>query len=139
MIARENMFVPLLTADPSFAPKWQAFCEAWRDAADRPMYVALSELALHLIGKLAAQQTDAFEAVFEVVEHWLLEGDQYVRGAASVGLIEDLQNTSLHATTRPSDFEPWLRPAALHAWKRIAAFWQKVGETREGASGPAMS
>lgn len=136
MIAREDMFVPLLKADPSFDPKWQAFCETWRGVADRPMYVALSELARHLIGKLAAQETGAFDAVFEVVERWLAEGDEYVRGAASVGLIEDLQNTSLHATTTPSDFTRWLGPEALHAWKRVAAFWQKVEETRDDVPGP---
>jgi hypothetical protein len=123
MITRHDMFDPLLAADPGFEPQWRAFDAYWRGKPEQPLYVVLSELARHLIAKLRAQDTQAFEAVFGVVERWLVEGDEYVRGAARIGLFEDLQNGNLHVSTNPSDFERWLKPESTQAWKRMRAFW----------------
>jgi hypothetical protein len=123
MISRQDMFAPIIAADPSFEPQWRDFCARWHGKPEVPLYVALSDLARHLIGKLAARDTGAFDAVFGVVERWIVEGDDYVRGAARIGLIEDLQNGGLHVTTNPSDFEPWLGPESAYAWKRARVFW----------------
>lgn len=123
MITRENMFEPLLAADPSFAETWQAFVHEWRDEPDLPQYLALADLARHLIGKMQVGDTSRFDAVFAVVERWHLEGDGYVEEAASIGLLEDLQNTGLHDRTTPEMFLPWLRPVSREQWDKIEAFW----------------
>ena len=82
-------------------------------------------LARRLIEQLAHGETARFNAVFDVVERWHLDGDQYVREAATIGLLEDLQNLSLPTRTRPSDFEPWLRPVTKKAWDKVEHFWSK--------------
>lgn len=46
---RSNMFEPLLQADPSFREKWEVFREEYRSADELPLYLALSDLARHLI------------------------------------------------------------------------------------------
>ena len=61
--------------------------------------------------------------MFDVIERWLLEGDAYVKGVASIGLLEDLQNGKLHVSTAPSDLERWLRPLSAEAWKQLNTFW----------------
>ncbi|MEP7006666.1 MAG: hypothetical protein ABI810_11840 [Sphingomonas bacterium] len=123
-IPRERMFEPLLVADPSFQPAWERFCDEWRDEeVELPNYLALCDLARHLIGKLAAGETEAFPAVFDVVERWHVEGDPYVQEAATIGLLEDLQNEALHHTTRPGEFERWLRPVSRKFWARVAQYW----------------
>lgn len=123
-IPRERMFEPLLVADPSFQPAWERFVDDWRDEkVELPLYLALCDLARHLIGKLAAGDTQAFPAVFEAVERWHIEGDPYVQEAATIGLLEDLQNEGLHQTTQPVDFESWLRPVSRKFWQRVEKYW----------------
>ena len=120
------MFVPLLEADPSFSDKWRAFVEEWPDEQDDlPQYLALSDVARHLIRRLEASDVANFDAVFDVVERWHVEGDAYVREAASLGLLEDLQNGYLHETTQPSDFEKWLRPTSRIWWDKLIAYWEQ--------------
>ncbi|UIY25286.1 hypothetical protein LZK76_06140 [Rhizobium leguminosarum] len=82
---RSNMFEPLLQADPSFREKWEVFREEYRSADELPLYLALSELARHLIQDLETGNTHRFEAIFDVVERWHINGDPYVQEAATVG------------------------------------------------------
>jgi hypothetical protein len=121
-ITREGMFVPLLDADPSFQPLWNEFVEEW-DGEELPQYLALSDLARHLISKLETGETDRFGAVFDVVERWQTEGEHYVAQAAVIGLLESLQNEGLHTSTRPEDFARWLRPHSASWWMRLVEFW----------------
>ena len=124
MITRNEMFEPMLEACPSFGPRWQAFCSEWEREADLPQYLALAELARHLIAMLESGQTAQLEAVFGVVEQWHLEGDSYVKEAATIGLLESLQNQSLHNTTSPDDFLRFLRPESRLWWDKVIAFWE---------------
>ena len=127
-IPRERMFEPLLAADPSFQPAWDRFVDYWRDEdVELPNYLALCDLAQHLIGRLAAGDTRVFHAVFDVVERWHIEGEPYVQEAATIGLLEDLQNEGLHKTTRPADFECWLRPVSRKYWDLLVIYWAEHG------------
>ena len=120
IITRERMIEPLLEADRSIAPLWATFVEEWGGEPNPPLYLALSGVARHLIGQLKAGDTSSFRALFDV-----LQGDSYVREAASVGLLEDLQNTSLHDATEPKAFEPWLRPESKRWWDKVDRFWSR--------------
>jgi hypothetical protein len=129
MITGETMFDPLLEACSSFLPAWQAHLAEYADlhAEGHAMhYLALADLARHLIGLKADGRTEAFPEIFAVVERWHIEGDHYVREAATVGLLEDLQNTNLHERgTQPDDFVPWLQPVSLRWWRKVEAFWEE--------------
>ena len=125
MISRDEMFRPLLQADPTFQATWDAFLAKWQDEPDpAPLYLALGDLARHLVRRLETGDTAVFDAVFDVVERWHTEGDASVREAATVGLLEDLQNLNLHRTTRPEAFLPWLRPESRRWWDKVDAFWR---------------
>jgi hypothetical protein len=73
------MFARILEVCPSFEPQWRAFCEYWREEDDLPLYLALTELARHLIGMLDKGDTSTFNEVFSLVEEMHVEGDEYVR------------------------------------------------------------
>lgn len=122
-IATETMFDPILAADPSFLPAWMEFLEDYGDEPKPLYYLALSALARHLIECLEGGDTSRFDAIFDIVERWHLVGDQYVREAATIGLLEDLQNTNLHRVTAPEAFLPWLRPESRRWWDKVEAFW----------------
>ena len=125
LIAREHMLRLLIEVEPTFEPVWQAFVNEWEYEAEPPIYLVLTDLARHLIEQLSGGETARFGAVFDVVECWHTHGDQYVREAATIGLLEDIQNNNLHTRTRPSDFEPWLRPVSKKAWDKVELFWSE--------------
>ena len=122
---RSNMLEPLLRVDPSFCEKWEIFGNDFRSYDEPPLYLVLSELARHLIQDLELGNTDRFAAVFDVVERWHVNGDPYVKQAATVGLLEDLQNGHLHRKTLPAEFLPWLKPETLRWWTKVQEFWAK--------------
>jgi len=124
VISREQMFEPLLKADPSFIGAWNDFLTEWKGKPDLPIYVALSELGRHLISNLAAGDTSRFPAIFGVIEQWHTQGDAYVKEAATIGLLENLQNTGVHDTTSPDQFLPWLGPQSMRWWNKVKTFWR---------------
>jgi hypothetical protein len=124
MIVRENMFELLLEADPTFFDDWNTFVREWADQPPLPLYLALADLARHLVGKLETGDTTKFPEIFRVVERWHVEGEHYVREAATIGLLEALQNMNFHQGTAPEDFLPWLGPETLRFWKKVDDFWR---------------
>jgi hypothetical protein len=123
VITKSEMMPLMLTVCPSFEGKWSAFLDYWRDEPDLPLYLALSELARHMIDMLARMDVASFPEVFAVVERWHIEGNPYVAEAATVGLLEDLQNANLHASTEPEQFRPYLFPESAKRWDKLNEFW----------------
>ena len=119
VIQRQAMMEPMLDACPSFRTAWDEFVEEWKCEPELPVYLALSELARHLIARLEAQDAATLSRAFAVVERWHLEGDDYVREAATSGLLDGLQNGNLHERTTPRQFEPLLPPATANAWREL--------------------
>lgn len=126
MIAKNDMMDVLLDACPSFVPQWQTFQDEWREEADDlPLYVALADFARHLISMVERGETAGLPAAFAVVERLHVEGEHYVREAATVGLLESLQNLNLHKQgTDPEQFRPYLGPESARWWDKLYRFWQ---------------
>ncbi len=126
MIAKYDMMGVLLAACPSFAPHWQEFRDEWRDEAhDLPFYLVLADFAKHLIAMAERREEFGLPAVFSAVERLHVEGDHYVREAASVGLLESLQNLNLHKNgTKPEQFRPDLGPVSRGWWDKLYRFWE---------------
>lgn len=127
MITGATMFEPLLAADPSFQSNWTEFLAEWGDERDPPIYLALSSLAEHLLRRLKVNDTEGFDRIFAVVELWHTEGDAYVREAASIGLLESLQNLSGGSDRRPTTVEPWLGTESKRWWDKLDRYW--AGDT----------
>ena len=127
---------PILVVCPSFLPAWQAFVAEWQEDAlteqeGLPIYLALGDLARHLVRKLEGGDTGDFPAVFEVVERWHRQGTHAVKEAATVGFLENFQNTNLYAGGAPEDFLPWLRPETRPWWHKVERFWEHGKLLRE--------
>lgn len=131
MIDRSEMFAPLLEADPTFEPRWRDFVVEYADEPELPLYIALDELAQHLIARQLSADTQGFDMVFNVVERWHTEGDAYVTEAAAIGFLESLQNhlggndrRKDVEGVRASDFEPYLGPETLRWWEKLYRYWE---------------
>jgi hypothetical protein len=125
LIRRAQMGPMLVEACPSLEPEWKRFLTEWAKEPDLPMYVALSDLAMHLSGLLTDGKDEVLQRVFDLVERFILEGDTYVKEAAIVGLIEDLQNTNLHKGTTPDQFLRFLLPQSRRWWTKVEMFWRE--------------
>ena len=110
-------------SDPSFRPAWEAFLEEWQGERELPLYLALADLARHLVDQLDCGETDRFPAVLGVAEQWIARGDDYVVNAAIVGLLEGIQNICSHGPKSADRFLPWLGPKSVAAWEDLNSFW----------------
>lgn len=135
VIEKDEMMAPMLNACPSFQEHWQQFLTEWVDNpiphegggdGSLPYYLALSDLADHLIVKLETNDTKEFAAVFEVVEDWIVRGSHYVSEAAVVGLLEDLTNERRYFKRQVSDFVPWMGPTTRTWLPEVVEFWERL-------------
>ena len=125
MITRELLIPLLVEASPTFAPTWRAFRDKWADRPPLPHYVILGDFARHMAALLAASDETTLKRIFAVIERLEVDGDDYVREASTVGLLEDLQNANLHESTKPEQFERFLLPKTARSWKKVQAFWDR--------------
>ena len=122
----DNLIVPaLLDACPSFAPLWREHLAAFPDAEGHLPYVALGTFATHLVAQLEGGKTEEFGRVFSTVERLWRDGDDGIRYAIKVGLLEDLGNVASNRMGWPfaSRFRAWFGPHANAAWDELHREW----------------
>jgi hypothetical protein len=124
MITKEQVMPLLLDACPSFTEKWAEHRAYWED--EHLLYIDLAEFNRHLIELHKNKQIAEFSAVFDVVEKLHLEGDNYVREAATIGLLEGIQNVASHSENEVDveDFAQYLKPESAKWWQQLNDFWE---------------
>jgi hypothetical protein len=111
---RQQVVMPaLVAACPSFEDRWREHLAAWTGSEDRGIYIDLGEFAHHLVSLLERGETAEFPGVFATVEGLLRDGDEGVRYALKVGLLEDLGNIASNRSgwSFAARFRTWLGPA----------------------------
>jgi hypothetical protein len=126
LITRDEMLPYLVAACPSFAPEWEAFKQQWGEETGSVLYVALADFACHLVGKLSAGDKEDLQNAFAAIERLHIEGDAWVREAATIGILESLQNGNLHTETEPEQFRPHLGRESARWWDKLYRFWDRV-------------
>jgi hypothetical protein len=118
MISKDDMMTILVAACPTFGPSWRAFLEEWQDEpVEVPLYVALGDFARHLTSMLERDETSAMPEIFRVIERLHVDGDSYVKEAATIGILESLLN-------EPEKFRRYLGPESLEWWDKLNRFWE---------------
>lgn len=92
------------------------------------LYVALSDFARHLLQLQREGCTNEFPAIAQAIEHLHIEGDPYVREAATIGLLEGIQNVWANEGVNPKLFSSYLLPVSLKRWGSLCDFW--AGKTK---------
>jgi hypothetical protein len=125
LISRDTMMAPVIAASPSFVPTWNAFVDEWQDdPSGLPLYLVLSDLAAHIAQLIEEDAEGELQSIFQAVEEWHVNGDPYVREAASIGLLEDLQNTGVVGEGVPAKVIRFLGPESTRWWNKVLAFWE---------------
>jgi hypothetical protein len=117
--------IPLLIeACPSFKVEWDKHCEECEEHSEKILYyVVLGDFAHHLLELFQKQQVETFPAVARVIEQLHVEGDSYVREAATIGLLEGIQNGWGNNNVNPELFFPYLLPVSAKWWQSLNSFW----------------
>ena len=123
MINRDQMMPMLLSACPSFAEPWQRYVEAPGYEEDL-LYLHLNEFASHVVTLLKAGETRELDAVFAMVETLHKDGDRSVCEAATIGILEGVQNIAEDTGFDPESFVPYLRAESASWWRRLNDFWK---------------
>ena len=122
MNTRNEIVGAILDACPSFKPEYAALCA---DGDAELTYIVLGRFACHLVELHQTGSEAEFSDVAELIERMLIEGDEYVREAATIGLLQGIQNHSGVSEFDPIHFRSILRPESQRWWDSINKFWQK--------------
>ena len=88
---------PANAACPSYKKRWEEYLKENYEENDEPLlYIDLSDFARHVAELHVKARHEEFRNIFELVERLHVNGDETVREAATIGLLEDIQH---HATT----------------------------------------
>jgi hypothetical protein len=87
------------------------------------LYVLLGDFARHLLELQQKNRTEEFPAIASAIERFHTEGDSFVREAATIGLLEGVQNVWGNNDTDPNLFGRHLLPASAKAWQNLNDFW----------------
>lgn len=115
----------LLAACPSFGAAWQERLAKSPKADGQGVYVDLGAFATHLVALLERGETAEFPIVFETVERLWSDGDDGIRYALRVGLLEAIGNVASgrEGWRFAGRFRHWLGPAATEAWDDLHTQW----------------
>ena len=114
--------MPLLPEScPSFSDKWEEHRAFYKD--EELLYVDLGEFVHHLVELQRTHRIEEFAAVFDVIERLHLEGDPYVKEAATIGTLEGIQNVAGNTGVDPDEFVQYLQPESAKWWRQLNDFW----------------
>src|SRR4051812_45470201 len=110
----------LVEVCPTFRP---ALEERREDYDGDIPYLVLGDFAGHLLSLHLQGRTEIFPSIAEVIERFHIEGDGYVREAATIGLLEGIQNVWGNEGTDPEFFARYLLPESARWWGSLNDFW----------------
>jgi hypothetical protein len=119
----QDMVELLLKACPTAAKAWNEHLEWWGNA-ERGNFNDMSVFSRHVVECDSQLLTDEFPAFFALVERFITEGSEEVRGLAVVGLLEGIQNVASHAPQGSTRIEPLLLPNSRQAWNELIGLWE---------------
>lgn len=128
MFKKNKVIAQLLKTCPWFKETW----ERYSDADQTQIYSCFSEFARHLLSLYKKGETDEFSVVAEAIEKLHVYGTPYVKEAATIGLLEGIQNTWYSNNINPDQFIQFLKPESARWWEHLDDFWQRNTATANG-------
>lgn len=122
MITKREVMPLLLKACPSFKLVW----ERWtNDEEYMPsVYLDMNVFAKHIVDLYMNGNTQEFPDIFNTIEHLHIEGNDYVKEAATVGLLEDIQGELSDKKIDLAVFLPFLGHVSREYWDKVIKFWE---------------
>jgi hypothetical protein len=108
---------------PAFRERWEKHLERW-NGEPAGSYLDIAEFVHFVVKELyPAGKTEEVQRAFDLMEQWLVNGNQKVRDVVVIGFLEDLQNVASWQPFGKKAFVPFLRPQSRDAWNEIERVW----------------
>lgn len=128
-ITKNEVIYLLIKACPSYKKRWEEYVQDnYENGEEQLLYIDLADFASHFIDLYKRNESDEFDAVFDVVELLHTNGDDFVKEAATIGLLEDMQNGLLANQIDTNVFKKYLKKESLKWWNNLDDFWS--GKTK---------
>jgi hypothetical protein len=120
----EAEVLPRLIADfPDFRPRWEKHLDFWK-GKPAGSYNDIAEFAYFVVQDLyPSGNTADLQRAFDLMEHWLVNGNQNLRDLVAIGFLEDVQNVASWQAFGREAFIPFLGPQCRQAWNEIEKTW----------------
>jgi hypothetical protein len=120
----EAEVMPRLIAEfPGFRPRWEKHLEFWK-GEPAGSYNDIAEFAHFVVDDLYPNGSTAdLQRAFDLMEQWLVNGNQNLRGLIAIGFLEDVQNVASWQAFGKEVFIPFLGPQCHQAWNEIEKTW----------------
>src|SRR5690349_7973851 len=121
----EEIMQQFLDVCPSFRPLWEEyFAESYSGPdKERLIYVDLGQLAYHLVQLALNRSLTEFPEVFSLAERLHVQGNEDVRNAVCLGLLESTQNSASHTNLDADCFVRHLGPDLRQCWIEVRRGW----------------
>jgi hypothetical protein len=123
MITKTEAMQLFLRAAPAFQEQWGRYLACWGDTTGRSLYADFTEFARFMIEEYKHSEIKQLREIFDVIEKLNVEGDEYVKEAVRIGMLEDLQTISANEGLDPNVFVEFLGPQSRQWWGKINDFW----------------
>lgn len=121
MLDRGSVMPFLLDSCPGLRPAWERHVA--EDDDRTALYVDLGWLACEILERARARHDQDLVGLFTAIEHLHTEGDAHVREAATIGLLEGLQNFTAQDPELRALVECHLGPESRRWWASLESFW----------------
>ena len=120
----EAEVMPRLVAEfPTFRPRWEKHLEWWK-GEPAGNYNDIAEFVHFVVQDLyPSGNTEDLQHAFDLMENWLVNGNENLRGLITIGFLETLQNAASWQTFGREAFIPFLGPQCRQAWNEIERTW----------------
>lgn len=125
MIDEAAVMDVLLVAWPTLRPAHDRYAES--DGEPRLLYADLGWLGARLVEEVRARGAGGLAPLFEAIERLHVEGNPKVREAATIGLLEAIQNIAAREPEVLAQVEGALGRESRRGWKELNAFWGQSG------------
>lgn len=116
MITKDQIVNMLMSTFPTFMPN--------EENRDLP-YVVLEDFACFLLETFQRKDESLLKKAAVLIERLHLEGDGYVKEAATIGLLEGIQNSWPDSGVDPEKLMPYLLSESRRWWNSLNRFWNK--------------
>lgn len=120
MIEQDQIASILLKACPSFQEAWRVHVEG---NGENLIYPVLGSFAAHLLQLYREGKRESFVAIGEAIERLHLDGSPFTTEAATMGILEGIQNVWANSGVDPELFHPYLGPESARYWQSLKDFW----------------
>ncbi len=128
MINKNDVMKLILEACPSYNVRWIEHSKFnYSNGEEQLLYLDAGDFACHIVELYKKGEIKEFKNIFNVIELLHIQGDDYVKEAATIGFLEAIQNVASNNDLNPEDFIKFLKPVSVDWWNKLDDFW--LGKT----------